>query len=104
VIINFSINPSASVLLDADDGLRRCVIEICREAASNAIRHGHAKTVDFEVKLTGGLIDLRATDDGEGISSVALPGLGSEMLDDTCMKWQLSALPQGGSELIAVLA
>ena len=104
VIITFEISPLAEQLLSQDIGLRRCTIEICREAVSNAIRHGHAKTVDFEVKLTGGLINLRATDDGEGVSSVALPGLGSEMLDDTCMRWQLSALPQGGSELIAVLA
>jgi hypothetical protein len=54
--------------------------------------------------VTGDLIEVHVTDDGDGIATAAVPGLGSEMLDDTCLRWQLDRSHDEGSELIAVLA
>jgi signal transduction histidine kinase len=104
VRISFEIGLLAEQRLAKDAGLRRCVIEICREAASNAIRHGHAKAIEIQVEATGDLIEVHVTDDGDGIATAAVPGLGSEMLDDTCLRWQLDRSHDEGSELIAVLA
>jgi hypothetical protein len=104
VLISFEIGPRAEQRLAKDARLRRCVIEICREAASNAIRHGHAKEIEIQVEATDDLIEIRVTDDGDGIAKVTVAGLGSEMLDETCLRWLLRALPDGGSELVAVLA
>lgn len=104
VRISFEMDPNAEQRLAKDAGLCRCAIEICREAASNAIRHGHAKAIEIRVEATGDLIEVHVTDDGDGIATAAVPGLGSEMLDDTCLRWQLDRSHDEGSELIAVLA
>jgi hypothetical protein len=105
-VVNFSfdISPAADQTLAADLGLSQSAIEICREATSNAIRHGCAGCVDIRIVTIGDLIEIRVTDDGDGPSSVVVAGLGSQMLDETCLRWQLVRGFDGGSELIAVLA
>jgi signal transduction histidine kinase len=104
VTISFEISEPARERLTEDNGLRRCVIEICREATSNAIRHGHAKVIDIRVDQADELIEIRVADDGEGVLGASLAGLGTEMFDDTCLRWRLDPLPHGGLELLAVLA
>lgn len=105
-IVNFSadISHTASQKLVADPGLSPSAIEICREATSNAIRHGCAGSVDIRIGTIGDLLEIRVTDDGDGPSSEVVAGLGSQMLDETCLRWQLVRRFDGGSELIAVLA
>ena len=105
-VVNFSsdISPAADQALAADLGLSQSAIEICREATSNAIRHGCAGCVDIRIVTIGDLVEIRVTDDGDGPSSVVVAGLGSQMLDETCLRWQLVRGFEGGSELIAVLA
>ena len=105
-IVNFSadISHAASQKLVADPGLSPSAIEICREATSNAIRHGCAGSVDIRIDTVGDLLEIRVTDDGDGPSSDVVAGLGSQMLDETCLRWQLVRRFDGGSELIAVLA
>jgi two-component sensor histidine kinase len=105
-VVNFSsdISPAADQTLAADLGLSQSAIEICREATSNAIRHGCAGCVDIRIVTIGDLVEIRVTDDGDGPSSVVVAGLGSQMLDETCLRWQLVRGFDGGSELIAVLA
>lgn len=104
VTISFQVSEPAHERLAKDNGLRRCVIEICREGTSNAIRHGHAKAIDIRVDLADDLIEIRVADDGEGVLGESLAGLGTEMFDDTCLRWRLGPLQHGGSELVAVLA
>lgn len=104
VHFSFDISPAADQTLAADIGLSQSAIEICREATSNAIRHGCAGCVDIRIVTIGDLVEIRVTDDGDGPSSVVVAGLGSQMLDETCLRWQLVRGFDGGSELIAVLA
>ena len=104
VEVGFEISPEADQRLAEDFGLRKCVIEICLEAASNAIRHGHARVIKLRVELIGDLVHVMAIDDGQGISETARVGLGSQMLDDTCLRWNIEALASGGAQLTAVLA
>lgn len=104
VHISHDITPAADARLLEDVGLSRCVIEICREATSNAIRHGKATVVDIRIDVVGDLVEVRICDNGDGLSEGALPGLGTQMLDDTCFRWSLGDRPGGGSELVALLA
>ncbi len=104
VEVTFEINPEADQRLSEDFGLRRCVIEICLEAASNAIRHGHARVISLRVESFSDLVQVTAVDDGEGISQTAQAGLGSQMLNDTCLRWNIETPAAGGTQLTAVLA
>ena len=103
VRIDYAIDPGARALLAADPGLRRCVIEVCRESASNAIRHGGAGEVVISMTEEGGRVQVRVRDDGTGVDPRAVAGLGSSMLDDTCVTWELGNVAGGGAELVATL-
>ena len=103
VRMSVGMSPEAQAVLAADSGLRRCVIEVCREAASNAIRHGGAGEVVITLTAIDGRIEVRVRDDGQGIDPGAIEGLGSSMLDDTCLRWNLSDVEGGGAELVAIL-
>ena len=104
VQISFEVEPLAQQRVAVDIGLSRCVIEICREATSNAIRHGHATAIAICITTAEDLIEIKVTDDGDGISSVKVAGLGSQMFDETCLRWSITNDADGGSELIAVVA
>jgi hypothetical protein len=104
VQLSHTITPAAELRLAEDAGLSRCVIEICREATSNAIRHGKATLIDITIGMVGDLVEIRIDDNGDGLAHGALPGLGTQMLDETCFRWHLAQRPGGGSELIALLA
>lgn len=104
VHLSHDVTVAAALRLGEDPGLSRCVIEICREATSNAIRHGKATAVDIRICIVGDLVEVRICDNGDGVSEGALAGLGTQMLDETCFRWNLAGRSGGGSELIAVLA
>ena len=101
VKIRADVWPSAETRLAGNPGLRRCVIEICREATSNAIRHGHAALVDISLVGMGETIVIRVSDEGDGVPASLIAGLGSSMLDDTCLRWALINRAEGGAELTA---
>jgi len=104
VHISHDVIADAALRLGEDPGLSRCVIEICREATSNAIRHGSATVIDITIGIVGDLVEVWIRDNGDGVSEGALAGLGTQMLDETCFRWSLVECPGGGSELIALLA
>jgi signal transduction histidine kinase len=103
VRIDYAIDPGARALLAADPGLRRCMIEVCRESASNAIRHGGAGEVVITMNGEAGRVEVRVRDDGQGVAPGTVAGLGSSMLDDTCLRWELGDVAGGGAELVATL-
>ena len=49
----------------------------------------------------GETIVIRVSDDGDGVPSDPVSGLGTAMLDDTCLRWTLLNRPEGGAELSA---
>jgi len=103
VRIDVDVDEATRARLAADASLRRCVIEVCRESASNAIRHGQARTVTIALVESAGRIEVRVTDDGTGLAAALNPGLGMAMLDDTCLRWSLRDAQGGGAELIATV-
>lgn len=67
--------------------LAECVTEIAREAVGNAIRHGRAREISLGISVVDGLLVLRSSDDGASASPNGRPGLGSRMLEETCVRW-----------------
>jgi signal transduction histidine kinase len=75
--------------IDAQPALSASVSEIVRESVSNAIRHGDATEIRVELRLIGGVeLSIRITDNGRGIANSDSRGLGSSMLDETCLWWE----------------
>ncbi len=102
--VRVDLAPEASVRLREQPGLSTAVIEIVREAVGNAVRHGGAREVTVQIgEVEAGLVRVHVRDDGCGLSPVAVPGLGSQMLDEVCIRWQRQEL-SSGVELRAVLA
>ncbi len=83
-----TVTPQATEQLAHDADMTSVVIEVVREATSNALRHGNAANVDvaITVREREGLW-VHVTDDGNGIPDDALPGLGSRTLDEVALRW-----------------
>ena len=50
-----------------DDEVSRHIRAVCTEAASNAVRHGHAKHINIAIVLEGENLTVTVSDDGVGI-------------------------------------
>jgi len=89
--IKFEFSERASRSLQRDANARMCVNEICKEAVSNAVRHGEAKKIKITVdRSTDELLIIEAADDGRGSWGSTKPGVGSRMFDDLTIDWSLS--------------
>jgi signal transduction histidine kinase len=89
--IKFEFSERASRSLQRDANARMCVNEICKEAVSNAVRHGEAKKIKISVdRSVDELLIIEAADDGRGSWGSTKPGVGSRMFDDLTIDWSLS--------------
>ncbi|MGA2244725.1 MAG: sensor histidine kinase [Verrucomicrobiota bacterium] len=82
---------------------------IAQEAASNAIRHGHARNVVIGLKQEAGKISLSVTDDGTGLlaESTLKKGMGLRIMQFRAIMigatFKLENLPGGGARAVCVL-
>jgi signal transduction histidine kinase len=104
VVIEYEISPEALARMYEDSGLATCASEVCREAVTNAIRHGDATTIHIEAGAVTAGLGLTVVDDGQGVAVDHHAGLGLTMMDQTCLSWTLENGDQGGATLEAVLA
>ena len=104
VEIEYEISPEALARMYEDAGLATCASEVCREAVTNAIRHGGATSIQIEVSAMTAGLGLTVEDDGQGVAEDYHPGLGLTMMDQTCLSWTLVNGARGGATLQAVLA
>ena len=104
VEIEYEISPEALARMYEDAGLATCASEVCREAVTNAIRHGGATTIQIEVGAVTAGLALTVVDDGQGVAVDYRAGLGLTMMDQTCLSWALVNGARGGATLQAVLA
>jgi len=67
VVVNFQVHDGTN---DQDENLslplRRALLRIVREACGNALRHGHCRRLDVELKINAFGCSLRVADDGRG--------------------------------------
>ena len=88
--VNVKISERAKRALTRNSDTTFCVNEIAKEAVSNAVRHGSAKSVLIEIdRLEDDLLQVEITNDGIPLRSQEKPGIGSEMLDEICLNWAL---------------
>ena len=71
---------------------------IAQEAASNAVRHGHATKVSIQLAIDGGDAVLAVEDDGIGFGAIKTPGSGMGLRS---MRYRAGAL-NGSMEITAL--
>ena len=88
--VKINITERATRALDRNSDARICVNEICKEAVSNAVRHGEAKNIHFEIdRGSDEVLFIKASNDGRGLAKDLEPGVGSRMFDELTMDWSL---------------
>ena len=89
--IKFELSERAIRSLKRDANARMCVNEICKEAVSNAVRHGEAKKIKISIdRSQDELLTIDVADDGRGFWGSTKPGVGSRMFNDLAMDWSLT--------------
>lgn len=88
--ITVNVSARAKRALDSSPDARTCVNEICKEAISNAVRHGDAKkaTINLE-RHQDDLLELEVVNDGSPAPREIKQGLGTGMIDDLTLSWSL---------------
>lgn len=80
----------AKQALDTNSVAANCLIEVVREAVTNAIKHGKAKNVTVEISSASErLVALRVQNDGLPAELNASAGFGSELLNELTHEWSL---------------
>jgi anti-sigma regulatory factor (Ser/Thr protein kinase) len=82
----------ASRAIETNRDIRNCINEICKEAISNAVRHGNAKNAWIYInRERDDVIELEVCNDGHTLLRDQPKGLGLSMIDDLSLSWQLTA-------------
>jgi signal transduction histidine kinase len=91
VEISYTGSKEAVDLLDKDDFAKQSISEICKEAAGNAYRHGHATKVEIDLRIVSKRFELTISNDGAAPAEKRSKGIGSKMLDDLAPRWSLTS-------------
>jgi two-component sensor histidine kinase len=63
-----------------------------KEAVSNAVRHGEATEAEISIdRVDDDVLQIEAVNNGKpGSRSSNRKGIGSELLDEVCLSWELT--------------
>ncbi len=101
--IQLEVTARAKRALELSSDARACVNEICKEAISNAVRHGDAKRATITIdRQQDDLLDLRVSNDGSPVNQNHTSGLGSAMIDELTLDWSIKS-QNGQTTLVAVI-
>jgi signal transduction histidine kinase len=101
--IDLAMSDAVEATLKQDPTCVETVLEIAREACSNAIRHGSAENIHLTVELVDtDLVKLTVINDGTKVDSQSKRGVGSAYLDDCSYSHELVANSDGAT-LIATI-
>jgi signal transduction histidine kinase len=101
--INWMVDPKALAQLQRNPETSECLAEVTREAVSNAAKHGSANQIEIVVNIEDSSIYVEVKDNGKSLNTGNTQGLGSELFDDLCSRWELVRTDQGGMKLSANL-
>lgn len=89
VEIELDLNPEALTVLRESTAVSSVVIELVREAVSNAIRHGDAQHISIELQIVQHSQDLIITvrNDGKPITNEAVEGIGTSLFENMSLNW-----------------
>ena len=77
--------------IEANLDARNCINEICKEAISNAVRHGNAKNAVIRLSRDkDDVIELEICNDGYKPLREQPNGMGLSMIDDLSLSWKLT--------------
>jgi two-component sensor histidine kinase len=87
----------ASRAIETNRDIRNCINEICKEAISNAVRHGNAKSAWIYLnREKDDVIELEVCNDGHKVLRDQPTGMGLSMIDDLSLSWQLTSERHNG--------
>jgi hypothetical protein len=99
--IKLNVTDRATRALARDSNARMCLNEICKEAVSNAVRHGEAKQVTIKVDRSDDeLLIIEILNNGRPIDPMFRPGVGSAMLEEITLSWSISNQPATANVLL----
>lgn len=88
--VKTTISERAKRALEAHTDAFFCVNEVAKEAVSNAVRHGNATEVDVKIdRIQDDVLSIEITNNGSSPAFGVKPGIGSDMLDEICLHWEL---------------
>jgi signal transduction histidine kinase len=99
--INWKID--AEVFAHLPDSKLQAVKEIFYEAVSNAVRHGRARNINFDLAIQENSLISIITDDGAGLSENSSPGIGLHKIINHGGSYSFNAKNKNGAQLIAKL-
>jgi signal transduction histidine kinase len=99
--INWKID--AGVFAHLPDSKLQAVEEIFYEAVSNAVRHGRARNINFDLAIQENSLISIITDDGAGLSENSSPGIGLHKIKNHGGSYSFNAKNKNGAQLIAKL-
>ena len=80
--------------LAIDQAAARCALEVCREAVTNAVKHGSAEQVKISITLGDGYVNIKAVNDGIDLTE-ELAGQGINLYKEVAHSYSLSHEPEG---------
>ena len=94
--IEIELSPEVESSLKSDPVCVETVLEIAREACSNAIRHGSAEHILLTLsRLSQDLVQISVRNDGNAVRAESRPGVGSAYLDDCTIQHELETTAEG---------
>jgi hypothetical protein len=88
--VQFQVSSRAQRAIERNPDSAFCVNEIAKEAISNAVRHGEATEATVFIDRTeDDILRVEITNNGNPPETARSKGIGSEMLDEVCISWNL---------------
>lgn len=89
--IGVEIDAELKKIISSDSRLSMCVNEILKEAVSNAVRHGDARSASISLKqIDSAVLEVLVRNDGLRPSGNARKGLGTALLNELTLEWKLT--------------
>lgn len=86
--IELTLSARAKTALTSNQAAAICVVEICKEAVSNAVRHGAASKCEISLdRIADEIIELQIVNNGKPPKSASRAGYGSQMFDELTVRW-----------------
>ena len=89
VDLSWEIDPDAAQTLEEHYITAATATELVREAISNSVRHGAAKSVLIEVFGEESNLALRVSNDGKPYQPTDSTGLGTTLLNELSLAWKI---------------
>ena len=88
--ISLELDDRVAIATANDPEVAESVLVVTLEMISNAIRHGHATTIDISIQRESeGTIRLIAINNGTLVGSDFSAGLGMALYDELCANWEI---------------